>query len=104
MERYSEVGKHSVNPVHVIVAHEVCDKAEVGVYHGEAVIFHGSFHRILVLIEGVEMSPCRSVEMLYDGSGMSSPSVGGIDVYSPRLDVKGFNAFGEQCRDMIYFF
>lgn len=68
VEGDSEVGQHSVNFSHVIVAHEVCDEAEVGVDHRETGVGGGAAHRILVLVEGIEHSAEACVETLHDGA------------------------------------
>ena len=69
MKRHPEVGQHTVHTLHVVIAHEVSDEAEVAVNHRETrVILGRAAHGVHILVEGVEVSTLGSIHTFHDGT------------------------------------
>ncbi len=104
MERHAEIGKHTIHTIHVIVAHEVGDEAEIGIDHGESrKIRRSTLHGIEILVKRIEPASEPGGETLHYRARVAAPSVGGIDIDPSGTDVEGFEGFRQQRRHVIDF-
>ncbi len=91
MKRHAQVGKDAVHLLHAMIAHEIGQESEVGVYKCKPRVVKPVFPGVEVLVQAIEMT--LRAQMLHDGTTVAATAIGHVNVDSIGLDGKSFNHF-----------